>query len=475
MSVRIKGTTNLQEVDTNGNAYVNTPLVNTQAGFATMLAENDSGSVTGSRYVKEVEVSDDFRVRVGVDTMILNESFPGASFNTNIWTTPTTTMTATVASGFANLNAGLSVASGAVAQLRSYRHFPCYKQYTTYAEMEVQLAHPPVSGNRCEWGLMLASGTAAPTDGAFFRLDSTGEFKCVLNYNGTETVTGNLPITLINEGETHSFLVYVGSTVVEFWINNILVAEISTPVGQGSSVSSMNLPIAFRNYNVSATSVAQVMKIGNINITWGDQNGNKPWGHIMSGTGAHATQGQTGSTMGSTANYSNAAAAAGAALSNTSAAAQFTGLGGIFNVQPTLTAGTDGILCSFQVPLGTSILPGRSLYITGVKVNSVVTTNLVGGPVIYAAGIAYGHTAVSLATTESATSKAPRRLALGIQNFVSAAQVGTQGQEMMDDYTVAPICVQAGEFFQVVLRNIGTAATGAGVITFMVGITGYWE
>ena len=210
--------------------------------------------------------------------MIFNEQFPGASFNTGIWQAPVTTMTATVASGFANLNAGLSVAAGAVAQLRTYRHFPAYKQYTTYAEMEVQLAQSPVSGNRCEWGLFLASGTAAPTDGAFFRVDSTGEFKCILNYNGTETTTAAINVNQLGVGETHSYLVYVGSTVVEFWVNNILVGEIPTPVGQGSSLSSMNLPLSFRCHNVTATSVAQVMKVGNVNVTWGDQNGNKPWG-----------------------------------------------------------------------------------------------------------------------------------------------------------------------------------------------------
>ena len=49
MSVRIKGTVNLQEVDANGNAYVNLPLTDIQAGFASMLAENDAGTVTGSR------------------------------------------------------------------------------------------------------------------------------------------------------------------------------------------------------------------------------------------------------------------------------------------------------------------------------------------------------------------------------------------------------------------------------------------
>jgi hypothetical protein len=474
MAVRIKGTTNLQEVDVNGNAYVNLPKTDIQAGFSSMLAENDAGTVTGARYVKAVEVSDDFRVRVGVDTMVFNEQFPAATFNTAIWQNSATTMTTAISTGFANLNAGLSVAAAAVAQLRTYRHFPCYKQYTTYCEMEVQLSQAPVSGNRCEWGLLLVSGTAAPTDGAFFRVTETGELRCILNYNGTETQSAALSTLLLGVGETHSYLVYVGSGVVEFWVNNILIAEIPTPVGQGSSLSSMNLPLSFRNYNVSATSAAQVMKIGNVNVTFGDQNGNKPWGHVVSGSGGHASQGQTGQTMGSTALYTNAAPAVAAALVNISAAAQFVGLGGIFNVLPTLTAGSDGILCSYQVPLGTSILPGKSLYVTKVKINSVVTTVLAGGPVIYSASLAYGHTAVSLATTDGAASKSPRRVALGIQSYVAAAAVGAQAVEMGEDFQVAPLVVQPGEFVAVALRNLGTVTT-TGAITFAVTISGYWE
>ena len=94
--------------------------------------------------------------------------------------------------------------------------------------------------------------------------------------------------------------------------------------------------------------------------------------------------------------------------------------------------------------------------------------------VIYAISLAYGHTAVSLATTESATTKAPRRLPVGIQTFAQTAAVGVQPPSLQDDYTVAPICVQPGEFFQVVLRNLG-AVTTTGAVTFVVGVTGYWE
>lgn len=474
MSVRIKGTTNLQEVDANGNAYINGPMVEEQAGFMTIQAENDSGTVTGSREVKSIEVSNDWRLRVGLDTMVLNEAFPGAALNTSIWQSPVTTSTISVTNGFANLNANLSVALGAVSQLRSYRHFSCYKQYTTYCEMEVQLANAPVSGNRLEWGLALMATTAIPTDGAFFRVTETGEFRCVLSFNGSETQSVSLSTSLLGVAETHSYLIYVGSREVEFWIDNVMVANIPTPVGQGSSLSSMNLPVSYRCYNVTAVSLAQVMKVGNVNVSWGDHNNNKPWGHVLSGTGAMSTQGQTGAVLGSTAIYTNAAAAAAAALTNTTAAAPNIGLGGIINVLPTLAVGTDGILCSYQIPLGTAILPGRSLYVTGIRIDCVVNSALVGGPLINATSLAYGHTAVSLATAEGATSKAARRVPLGIQVIAATAAAGVQATVLQDDYTVAPICIQPGEFFQVAVRNLGQV-TSSGSVTYVVGVTGYWE
>ena len=120
-------------------------------------------------------------------------------------------------------------------------------------------------------------------------------------------------------------------------------------------------------------------------------------------------QGQQGHTQGSTALFTNSlAAGAGAVMTNTTAALGV-GLGGQFSVLPTLAVPTTGILCSYQNPVPTTILTGKQLVITGVKIESVVTTVLVGNatPVIYALGIAYGHTTVSLATAEGASTNSP--------------------------------------------------------------------
>jgi hypothetical protein len=218
------------------------------------------------------------------------------------------------------------------------------------------------------------------------------------------------------------------------------------------------------------------MKIGAVNVSLGDMNQSKAWSHVMAGGGGMSYQGQTGQTLGTTALYTNSlAAGAGAAMSNTTAALG-SGLGGQFSALPTLAIGTDGILQSYQIPVGTSAAPGKCLYVTGVSVQGIVTTVLAGNatPVSYAYSLAFGHTNVSLATTTSATAKAPVRKPLGFETYAAAAAVGTLGQGVAKDFDRAPVFVQPGEFIQVVAKNLG-AVTTSGVITFLVDIEGYWE
>ena len=97
---------------------------------------------------------------------------------------------------------------------------------------------------------------------------------------------------------------------------------------------------------------------------------------------------------------------------------------------PTFTASIDGILCSFLNPVGTVNQTPRTLYITGVRIQSIVTTALTGGPCVMLYSLAFGHTALSLATAETgsfvtASAKAPRRIALGMESFASAAPLGS--------------------------------------------------
>lgn len=476
MSIKIVGATsgNIAEVDANNNLKTNLPTAKAQAGFAALAVENDDGTVIGARYVKRLYTTESGRLAIGTDMTAFNECFPGAALNSTIWTAPVTTMTITVAAGFATLNAGLSTASAAVAQLRTYRHFPQYASYATRLHMALQFAQTPVTNNECIWGWALMSGTAAPTDGAYFILNSTGEFRCVLNNNGTINQSATLNFaTLVGTNTTKHFEIEIHDEEVHFLINGQVVAEMALPSAGGVPTMSQNLPLAFRCQNTAATASAQVMKIGNTNITFCDMNTTKPWAHILAGAGGHASQGQTGGTMGTTANYANSANPTTAAPTNTTAALG-SGLGGQFWETDTLAVTTDGIISSYQVPLGTAALPGKTLYITRITLSSFVQTALTGGGYVAQWSVAYGHTAVSLATAEAATTKAPRRMPIGIQAVVSGAVAATQVGSLIDLNFDAPIIVQPGEFIQLVKKKVGTAPT-AGVIAHLISIGGYWE
>lgn len=463
---------NKAEVDSNNNLKVTGPLTEAQAGFTSLMSEIDAGSVTGSRRTKAVEVSDNFRLRVGQDQPVFNDNFSGnTSINRYNWTEVVSTMTTDASNGFARLNAGSSLASGAVARIQTWRHFTVLKQFTTQIEMNLQFSSLPVTNNVTEWGAFISTGTATPTDGVFFRLLSNGEFRGILNYNGTETQSNTIDFsTLVGANVTKRFLIYIDDFHVDFWIGNVLVATVEIPAGQGQATSSQSLPLSVRTYNSNATSTAQIVRLGAVSVTNGDVGSTKPWPHVQSGQGMIASQVLSGGTS---ALYTNSlAAGAGAAMTNTTAALG-TGIGGQFTTTPTLAAGTDGILMSYQNLAGSASTQGRTLMVTGIRIQGAVTAALTGGPVVYAYSLAYGHTAVSMATTDAGTAKAPRRIPLGFESYAATAAVGVIGQAISMPFA-SPVPVYPGEFIAVTAKNLGTV-TSAGTITVLVTIDGYWE
>jgi hypothetical protein len=83
--------------------------------------------------------------------------------------------------------------------------------------------------------------------------------------------------------------------------------------------------------------------------------------------------------------------------------------------------------------------------------------------------LAFGHTAVSLATAEAATAKAPRRIALGVATWPIGAAIGAQpqGGRISVDLGDAPIFVNPGEFVQLVGKFLAGTATASQVINFV--------
>lgn len=177
--------------------------------------------------------------------------------------------------------------------------------------------------------------------------------------------------------------------------------------------------------------------------------------------------------MGSLANYANNTNPTAAVPTNTTAALG-SGLGGQFWETDTLALTTDGIIQSYQVPLGTASVPGKRLRILSLVINSYVQTALTGGGYIAQYSLCFGHTAVSLATAEAATTKAPRRIPLGIQSVSSGAAALTTLNSIEINFNDAPVYVNPGEFIAIAKKKVGTAPT-AGVIAHMITYTYAWE
>jgi len=480
MSIIIKSgnSSNLASVNSNNDLQVAIGLTSSdKSGFVSITGESDSGSVTGARLVRNLEATDDYRLRVGTDQTFFNEYFPGTTINGNIWNTLVTTMTLTQASNFAILNAASSTTSGAFAQLRTWRHMPAFMSFPVYCEIDLQFSISAQNNNVVEWGLGLATGVATPTDGAFFRLLSATDLRCVINSAGTETTSGNLISYLPAPSTTNDYLIVLSEKTCEFWINDILVSVLTRISNAGATTASMNLPLFIRNYNSAATSSAQIVRVGYVNVSQGDMSTNKPWSHVMAGAGAMAYQLQTGAAaFGTSALLTNSLGTGSVVAMTNTTAALGSGLGGQFSTLPTLAVTNDGVVSSYQVPSGSNTVPGKSLYITGVKVQGAVTQALVGGPVLYAYTLAYGHTAVALNTTETnGTVKAPRRVALGFETFAATAALGVLGSATGCYMAFnSPVVVQPGEFVQVTAKNLGATAS-PGIITFLVAFDAYME
>lgn len=481
-------TANTANVDANNNLKTTLPLVGAQAGYVRTLSEVDYGYVTGSSLLLAAEVSEDFKARVEIDNLKGWDDFNYVSQDTGKYIFRTTTMTGTWGGGSFNTNASAITTTGTGCQLLTRQYFPTFGSAQTNAYFKVAFTGTwAVTNKIIDIGLMTGNTTTpyAPTDGVFFRATSAGFFG-VLSVNGVEVTTTPF-VTVFNGaawiptiGTFYDCLVSIGENYAVWWMNlrdgngYVMMGRIITPIGSGTTTYSNALQFGIRDANTGTTSAVQSAKIVRWTVTQGGPNLAIPINELASLAGLSGGQGQQGATMGSTALYTNSLApGAGAVMTNTTAALG-SGLGGQFTALPTLAVNTDGIICSFQNPVPTTSIPGKALVIDAIKISSIVTTVLAGNatPVIYAYSAAWGHDAVSLATAEAATTKAPRRKALGTQQFAAAAAVGVTGGT--DVYMpITDIVVQPGEFFQIVGKNIGVVTT-TGAVTFFITINSHW-
>ena len=489
MAVNIKGGNNsagLANVSATYELQVVTPQTEENAGFVQLSSQIDDGTVLGTRTLLPLEISDDYRLRVGSDQSLFNTGFEGTAVNTGVFQQVVATATVTQLGGFMIVNGGSSTTSGQGNYIRTYRHFPTYGTYPTYVDVWMRETGHDSVNVVSEWGLLYLTTvtTVTPLDGVFWRRLSGGGLRAVINYNGTETEytidTTNVPardgVGVYDPTEVNHYLIVYHNDVIRFWINDVLVASIDCPGNQQGFTNSSNTPLGFRVLNTNTvTPTARQMHIGFVNVSSGDQDLNKQWPHTLCGMGQGAYQTQMGTATAQTANWSNSAAPTSATLSNT--AASYTTLGGQYQFAATATNETDWALFAYQNPAGTAALSGKTLYVTGIRISKMVVTGAAVGAnptfFFWAAGV--GSSAVSLATTDSTTTSSPKRIPLGVQNFLASAPIGTAADGFDIDFDNAPLVVPAGTFFHIILKQLNGLGTASLIWRGQVTVMGYFE
>lgn len=447
-----------------------------------LFMENDPGIATGARFVRSPEVDSDYRLRVAHDTILDRETFNYTAQNTGKFSHVFTTMTATVSAAGLLTNSGNITTTATGFTHGTFAEFPVGMGATAiYCETSVAFSASSVPANAVfDVGMFRrgASTAFAPGDGTYFRFTSAG-MRGVINRSGVETESAVFDFTPV-ANQNYLLTISISEKRCRFWIDDVLMGVVEN-AGAGQPYTSASLPWSLRHANTGAAGGGFQATVTDYVISLGGalvpstlaQTGNRTLGSY---------QGLSGGTMGSLASYANGANPTAAVLTNTTAALG-TGLGGQFWETATAALTLDGIVCSYLNPAGTVAVQGRRLVITGVSLMSYIQTAITGGPFVVQWSLAFGHTALSLATAETgsfvtATAKAPRRIALPpFTQLVTATQAVSTMVSQPGGASIQfqnPIYVNPGEYVALVAKKVGTVGT-AGVIGHVVAFDYGWE
>lgn len=483
--IRIEGNVSGNVAEVNASNEVKVALSNVVAniGGVRNFSENDPGTITGTAYLKSPEVSQDFRLRVGTDSILFDDNFNSVTQNTGLWKHAFTTMTMTQSAGFLNVNAaGTSTVSGNYCYLQSWRYFPLIGTSPLSVEFVWQIDRTPVANEVFQAGLGIPTGAAEPIDGCWFELTSAGLYGCLRYNSGTTTKTPQLKTAASITANTNSkYAMVVGEREIEFWIDDVLYAELLIPASQGQPFITTALPLFIQKYNSALVGSSPNMgvRIGNVTVTLMDISSQMTWANQMAGMGL-GMQGLNGGTMGSPqVQWPNTTLPAAAAATNTTAALGAF-LGGIFQMNAPAASTTDVVISSYQNPAGTVNITPRTMKIRGIKVSCVNSVVAVAGtPSTFALAVAWGGTTVSLATAETgsfvtATAKNRRIQPIGVLSFPVGAAVGAAANEVQFDFE-APLVINPGEFVQVICKILSGTATATEVFQWVVSPNLYHE
>ena len=448
-------------------------------GCVRIFSENDAGTVTGEADIVSPETSHDFRLRVGLDTILLDDKFNATSQNTDKWFYIFSTMTAAQsgsgALSFGNIQ-GTLLTHGAI--MRSWQTFPTTGSAPIAVEVSAaQVTAALVANEVFRWGLGFptVAGTA-PTDGAWLELSTAGLIGYSY-YNGVASPTGVLKtLAQLTVGDFFKFVMVAGQHKVVFWQDEIELGQLSKAAANPSMFLTPSLPVFMQKMCTGNVSNTNTMRVGEVTVSLQDLGTNKNWMDQQGVQGRNAYVGQNGMGMGQQCQWSNTALPTAAAGTNTTAA-----LGsfptGLFQLNAPATSATDVIISGFQnAAVGINGTPANLM----IKAVWVDCTNLVAAvattATTFAVSLFVGSTGISLVTPETGsfvtnTTKAPRRIPLGNLYFPVATPIGggPAGGGIYRQFSSA-IPVYPGQFYGILVKPLVGTATATETFLFNIGM-----
>ena len=307
--IRDASTGNPAGVNANNELKAALSLVPAAMGGVRLFSENDPGAV----YLKSPETSTDFRLRVGLDTLLFCDTFNANIQNTSQWKYDFATMTA-AQPGSGTLNFGVVQGTTAAhgAAIRTWQYFPLLGTAPLSVEITAgQFTAALVTNEEFIMGLGVpASAILPPTDGVWVRISPNGVTGCIRYNSGAvseKTFGTGYPLSNLNVGKLYKFTIVVGETEIEYWVNDVLLGEQKIPVAQGQPFISGSLPVFMMKYNTGAVASTNTMRVSDVTVSLMDLGTNKPWAHQMAGMYLNANFIQNGVAPGSTALMSNQA------------------------------------------------------------------------------------------------------------------------------------------------------------------------
>lgn len=463
--------TNIAEVNSSGRQLVQPPTDGTNAGAMFLVGKPDlsspanTGSITGS--------SQGLLGTAGVE-IDFDLNFVASAVCTTSILQYSSAMTSSINNNLMVLNTAGTTTSGSHIQIRTCRSFKVERGADRVWGVRLCLGQPPVANTTVDFGLGIAPTTADPTMGVFFRLNSAGELRGVtISSGGSESTTQVL--TYSTPTNFHDFVIVIGRSSVTFFIDEVPVGSIAAPSNSTGPVAGESFPGFVRIYNNAVPGIAQKVYVSKIVSTTMGGLSNRDSTHLAALKGDIGQQQVVGvGTGGQTTNWTNSGAPAAATLSNT--AAGYTTLGGLFSFVALAGANTDYALFAYQVPAGTLTNMGRTLIVRGISIDAFVSAaaGVQTVATVLEWGFAFGSLNVSLASSESTSTKLPRKGFLGVQSILTTAVVGTELRRIQQTLE-QPVAVNPGEYFHIILRIPAGAATSYPAIAGGVFIDASWE